>query len=161
LADAGSRPGNCSGMEEATGAPSSFADWDPSRLRASGRDGGAVMTRPPSPLTMLLSRHTRRREVITLVCGAVTTWPFAARAQQPPIGYLTAANQSTAEIALSGFHQGLRETGFVEGRNVRIEYRWADGQYDRMPALAAELARLRVDVIYSGGPPSTRAAIAA
>src|SRR5262249_37583 len=70
LADAGSRPGNCSGMEEATGAPSSFAVWDPKRLRASGRDGETVMTEPPSPLRMLLSRHTKRREFIALLGGA-------------------------------------------------------------------------------------------
>src|SRR5258708_29609530 len=67
LADAGSCPGNCSGMEEATGAPSSFTVWDPKRLRASGRDGETVMTEPPSPLRMLLSRHTKRREIITLL----------------------------------------------------------------------------------------------
>ena len=63
LADAGSCPGNCSGMEEATGAPSSLAVCDPRRLRASSRDGGVVVNQPPSPLTMLFSRHTRRRRV--------------------------------------------------------------------------------------------------
>jgi len=106
----------------------------------------------------------RRREVIRLVGSAAmmpVLGPLAARAQQPTIGYLSAGSPSGAELSLAGFHEGLKETGYIQGRNVRIEYRWAEGQFDRLPALAAELARLRPDVIYAGSPPGVRAAAAA
>src|SRR5262249_44655059 len=99
-------------MEEATGAPSSFAVWDPKRLRASGRDGETVMTEPPSPLTMLLSRHTRRREFITVIGGAAATWPLAVLAQQamPVIGFLHSGSASgTFEGQLVAFREGLKE----------------------------------------------------
>jgi len=96
-----------------------------------------------------------RRELLAALGGAAVAWPLAARAQQPVlpvIGFLNSASPAPYAPMVAAFHQGLKETGHIEGQNVAIEYRWANAQYDRVPAMAADLADRRVAVIVANTP---------
>src|SRR5215468_8002013 len=106
----------------------------------------------------------RRREFITLL-GATTAaaaWPLAARAEQagrlPTIGWLVASTKPATSEWMAKFAQRLRELGWIDGRNVVVDYRWADGRPERMTEIAAEFVRMRADIIVTGGTPAVQAA---
>src|SRR5262245_32687361 len=101
----------------------------------------------------------KRREFLGILGGAVAVMPVAASAKQPQVvGYMHTSSADALSHFVIAFRQGLKETGYIEGQNLTIEYRWAEGQYDRLPVFAGELVRRPVSLIVAGSPPAALAA---
>src|SRR5215208_347926 len=117
-------------------------------------------TQPLSALTMLLSRHTRRRAFITLLGGAAAAWSVPGHAQQAArtIGYISSRSRQADAHLVAAFRHGLGEIGYVEGQNVAIEFRWAEGDYGNHEALTTDLVQRQVDVIVATSAPTAIAA---
>src|SRR4029077_13512037 len=123
-------------------------------IELENRQGSRCVGTDVDPAPRRRGNRMRRREFIWLFGGVAVLWPRAVYAQQRPlpvIGFLNVASPGPLRQQIAAFREGLKESGYVEGQNVAVEYRWAEGQYDRLPALAADLVRQQVSVIVVGG----------